>query len=228
MKTLLITVVFLIIGFITKAQSYNISGIKKYCEVDKPDFRERYLKLFLKDSLVKEKIHTKDDGTFIINGLKKAPYTIVFTNVFGQRVTEKIDFLNSKSTILLCVDKFNDTKTETNFGNVITNDKITINFKSQGCEHLGKEKLEFTFKDNYIIAQLTNLEGKKTETLNLDFIEKLSNFEKQLKEIVDGMGTCTTTDTFNFSVNENTVFTIEDSSCDWTGYLTLKKSIFNR
>jgi hypothetical protein len=42
------------------------------------------------------------------------------------------------------------------------------------------------------------------------------------------MGTCTTTDTYNFSVNENTVFTIEDSSCDWTGYLTLKKSIFNR
>ncbi|WP_405568955.1 hypothetical protein [Winogradskyella sp. Asnod2-B02-A] len=223
-----LTIIFLIlIGISANSQTFSVKGIQKYCETDRTDSRERYLSVTRNDSVIVENVKTRF-GEFKVKGLKEGFYTFKFTNIFGQIVNYKTEILKNGNQITICVDTFQETNEKTLFSELTSEDKLIIEYASSGCFHFDNEQMKFYYEKEKLIAELYISEKlvkrKKVDSKSLEY---LIGFEKKVKQMKNNMGGCTTSDLYVFSLNNETGFSVNDSSCDWNGYRELKKEIFN-
>lgn len=226
MKNLTI-IVLLLIGISANSQTFSVKGIQKYCETDREDSRERYLSVVQNDSVIVENVKTIF-GEFEIKGLKEGFYTFIFTNIFGQIVSQKTKILKNGNPITICVDAFQETNEKTLFSELKNEDKLIIDYSLSGCSHFHTEKMKFYYEKGKLIAELyitkKLIERKK---LDLKSLEYLIGFEKKVKQMKNNIGGCTTFELYTFSLNNKSEFSVDDGSCDWNGYSELKKEIFN-
>ncbi|HQW12992.1 MAG TPA: hypothetical protein PLP06_12655, partial [Saprospiraceae bacterium] len=226
MKNLSI-LLLLLCGISPRSQTLSVKGIQKYCEYDKYDSRQRHLTVTQNDSVIIKNVKT-EFGEFEISGLKAGFYTFQYTNIFGQAVRKEILVSLNKNPIIICVDKFQETNEKTLFSEITEDDKVTINYSSTGCFSFVSEMMEFSYEGRNLIGKLY-IEHKltKTQKLRSESLEYLIDFEKKGRQMKNNLGGCTNTDLYVFQLNGKTEFSIDDSSCDWDGYMKLRKKLFN-
>ena len=226
MKVLFIWIILFSLPYFSAPSNFKIVGIQSSCNTNKYDSRERYIKLKKNNTVVRNNIKTRS-GEFEIPKLEAGKYILEFKNIFGQICEQEIVLENHKKvTVQLCTDKFIDTRQTTYFNN-ITKDTLYMEFSSSGCFHTRKEAIKLHKENSVIIAQLL-VEQKvvKEKILGEIDIEKTSLFFRKLQNIENGMGGCTTSETYILRTKGLRDLAIVDKTCDWRGFDELKIELF--
>ena len=64
---------------------------------------------------------------------------------------------------------------------------------------------------------------KKSVKLSKNKFQQLIGFERQLQQLDNTFGGCTTVDNYVFKLNEKEVFEVSDDTCDWGGFQKIKR-----
>ncbi len=191
------------------------------------DFANRRLSLLKgKDTVVKN-IKTRT-GEFVVPGLEAGQYTLVFTNTFNQHLEKILLVLTDLEDVTCCTDSFVDPGGQTFIGKISAPDRIKLFFESTGCFHSVKSFIEIQKRDSTIIASFYSSGEKKmvTKVLTKSDREAVILFEKQLRQIKNLEGGCTTVDYYNYTANGKSMLQVKDSSCKWNGYFLLTRKLF--
>ncbi len=229
MKLTIIWTVLYPILFLFETTSFKIEGTQFSCNTNKYDSRERYIQLKKNDLVIRKNIKTSS-GEFTIPKLNAGKYILEYKNIFGQVCSQEVVLQkNKKVKVRLCTDNFIDTKEITYFSSISSQDTLFLKFNSSGCFHSRKETMKFYKKNNNTIAQLVNDQEIVTETI-LDENEKESTtlFFRKVQNIGNGMGGCTTGETYILRMNGYRDFAVVDQTCDWRGFDELKAQIFRK
>src|SRR5690606_13913885 len=109
----------------------------------------------------------------------------------------------------------------------ITKDTLTLEFSSSGCFHSRKEAIKFYKKKNSLVAELLDEQKVvKEEVLGAKDIERVTLFFRKLQNIENGMGGCTTGETYILKMKGYRDSAVVDQTCDWRGFDELKGQLF--
>ncbi len=190
------------------------------------DFGERQLSLLRgKDTIVKS-IKT-NMGEFAVSGLQPGQYTLRFFNISNQEVKQSLLVAGNLKDVVCCTDAFIDTPGRTFIEKIPAAGKITLAFGSLGCFHNVQSSIEIEKKNVKLIASFYSSGNNKVmKVLSKRDIAAFVLFEKQLYQMKNVTGGCTTVDYYNYIVDGKTVLSVSDDSCDWNGYSLLIREIF--
>ena len=201
---------------------FKIEGIQKHCSTNYEDSRERYITLKQNDSIIAKDIKTRF-GEFSIKNLNPGNYSLEYKNIYGQTCSKKLVIEKKSIKIEICTDEFLDDGKTTYFDE-IKNDTLNFEYHSSGCFHLTKEEIKFYNENEHTIAKIKNEKGEiKTKKLSNNEKKQVSLFFRQLLNIENGMGGCTTVDSYILSMKNKKDLLIVDGSCDWNGFYQIKK-----
>jgi hypothetical protein len=181
--------------------------------------------LFLKQNdIVLKSVQLKNEF-FEFQNLKKGEYTLEYKNVFNQRNETKIQLNDDNLSLELCIEKFIDTNSKTLLEDLTSNDTLELSIFSSGCFHFEKEKLKFYYKKNRVIVEYYfNNKRKRSITLGKNDLNSFILFERMLilKKAEENNSYCTSSSTYNITVNGLEKFNFLDISCSWEGFYFIK------
>jgi hypothetical protein len=155
-------------------------------------------------------------------------YTVFYRNLYGEKVSKLITVPDTSGeyALRLCPDELLEYKSSSLFS-LQENEKIEVNFSSQGCFNQEEKILTITKKDNSFIAKLSerDFHGNRTQSVKLDqqSIESFKRFENEIRKVHDHG--CTTVDTYIIT-SKSWVLTATDGGCAWDGFYFLKTALF--
>ena len=226
MKTVIFLLLFLA-TFASNAQNKKLKGVIINCQMQ-DELTYGMLKLWKGKTLISDKIKCSD-GDFEIDNLVAGTYIIEFENIFRQTLKKTITIKDSLTELKLCNDEFVDIQLSTIFDELKENDTISLDFSSSGCFHSFQEKSIFYKKGNKIFGQLYKENGQVVKKkINSEKLAYLILFEKKARIIDVANGFCTTANIYKFSLNNKVKFSCIDTTCDWSGYSPMTKTIFGQ
>lgn len=208
--------------------SFTIKGKLSDCRSHQlgNDFGERQLSLLKGKDTVFKYIKTRM-GEFAVSGLKPGQYTLRFFNIFNQEVKKSLLVVGNLQDVVCCTDTFIDTERKTFIEKMSADGKVKLSFESLGCFHNIESSIEIEKKNTKLIASFYSSSNRKvTKVLAKRDIAALILFEKQLYQMKNVTGGCTTIDYYNYVVDGKTVLSVSDGSCNWNGYSLLIKELF--
>ncbi|KAA3439320.1 hypothetical protein [Rufibacter hautae] len=153
---------------------------------------------------------------------EKGTYKISYRNIFDQTVSQIVKATGASiDTVLLYVDKadYTDVVCRAKIDRLKEGEYFTIRYASMGCSHFYRDSLTITNRNGEFIARnksnLVYLSDKQ--------VEAVRQFEYQTTLI--GGGGCTTMDTYQI-LYKNEISKATDRSCDWRGFVNLKRQLF--
>lgn len=224
MKSLLTLIVFcLLFGCRTenKLETGELSVTGQYCKYPDNDFLVLPVELFKNETFVKsDTIEFSREAKF--ENLPYGKYKVKFETIYDRQESIEFEIESENQEITLCIDKIDYGQTESDLfiDKLKPDESLKIDFKTFGCFHFENSGLEIIRKNDQYLAILD-----KTEiVLSTAQLELVREFEIELREIQSGW--CTTSDTYNLSVNGNSEsMELIDESCSWRGFNNLLEKL---
>jgi hypothetical protein len=180
--------------------------------------------------------HNSFDSTNLIEG----EYTIMYYNLFGMIIKQRINVLpNDNNSFTFCANQL-DAYPNNVLAKLKSNDKIEIDYLSQGCFNHDTRKLCIKKEGKFITAYLYSTKHYDKYRFNVNSKlkiksliakvplddKKINDFIKFENEILhtDDYG-CTTTNYFIIKSRYWNLFKT-DGNCDWDGFNVLLTSFF--
>ena len=225
MKIIIISILTILYG---TSQSQTNSGelelIFLNCETNKSSTpKDAYL------TSVDSSFVLKIEDSFDIYNYKtinEGKYNLTYINIFGQKMNKEIEVkANISSLYAVCVEKVKEYKPENLIEKLEDDFRLEILFSSVGCFHSNNETLTINSKNGNIKAKFirgsTQIIAKNILPIQLSYLQ---TFEKELRLLNDYKLGCTTVDSYTIRFNGNKIRLVDDT-CNWDGYLKLKKMI---
>ncbi len=203
-------------------QGSTVKFLQQSCEINRSDGIHRKISIFYGDSLIVQNQKTKY-GELTINNLEYGTYKVRFTNIFGQKIDEIVQIDSTTSQIVICTDRFKDTNDTTLISKLYKSDTLILNYSFTSTKIHNAEKMIFYFdKDNWCCDIYVDNKKYASRKLSERDINLLIEFEKQLRQMTNNTGWCSTTEFYEISLNGEIKLTIKDKSCRWKGYSKIK------
>lgn len=197
-----------------------------YPNPTKPDsvlfFREKDNELIAK-VLMRQQRHFPVDLA-----LPKGDYRVVYPNIYGETINKKCSFYNDTTLELKLCPELLVSYPENTLSRLVNKESLSVDYHSIGCFNNSLERLTITRSNGQLEARLYG-EGRKKhllirqKKLNEKDIRSFVAFENELR--IARKDGCTTRDYYSIRSKYWTC-QVEDGSCSWRGFYTLKALLF--
>lgn len=206
---------FALLFFVQLSQANTLVGKFTSCFDGRIYAMGRELKITQDGNLVADQRKGDYLGDFKVSNLKLGVCVVSYRNIFGQIVKKQVAITKEMNTAEFCSDEWISVNESTLINSLKSGETLTVKFISVGCFHSKEEEFKIKRIGAEYSATFIPAKGKiKKIVLSIKQLNDLIEFEKKLKLMNKLENLCTTTNSYDFMVNDVMQMRLMDGTCN--------------